>query len=160
MGQPCTAVETALATGRPCAYFCRLDRKDAVKPVRLPLPHYWRLMLLAALVLLTGAMGDNASARLSAAIGPACTVRSTSGQDRDCDSRITAPAQTALLQGLYRIDGKATTAAGGGLDPFLPHGDGLSLAFIAADSHSIGTSRTGRSPAGPTGRPRGPPVIA
>lgn len=129
-----------------------------MKPVRLSLPH-WRLMLLAALVLLTGAMGDSVSARLSAGMASGCAVRGPD-HDRDCDSRLTAPAQTALLQGLYRIDGKAAPTTAGGIDPLLPFHDGLSPTFVAVDAPAIGPARPRGGAMGPTGRPRGPPVAA
>lgn len=130
-----------------------------MKPVRLPLP-YWRLMMLAALVLLTAAMGGAGTARLSAVAGGGCTVRGATGPDRDCDSRLTAPVQTALWQGFYRIDGKATPTTGGGADPLLPDADGLSLAFAGARALPAASVAHPDSPGGPTGRPRGPPVSA
>lgn len=129
-----------------------------MKPVRLSLPH-WRLMLLAALVLLTGAMGDSVSARLSAGIASGCTVRGPE-QDRDCDSRLTAPTQTALLQGLYRIDGKAAPTTGGGVGPLLPYADGVPPAFLTLALPPVDPVRVAGGLSGPTGRPRGPPVPA
>lgn len=115
-------------------------------------------MLLAALVLLIGAMGDSVPARLTAAAAGGCVVRGDTGQDRDCDSRLTAPAQTALWQGLYRIDGKATPPIGGGADPLLPDTNGLWLAAAATQTLPSVATRGPDTAGGPTGRPRGPPV--
>lgn len=72
----------------------------------------WRLMLGVALLLLLGAMGGQAVARILSPISDdpvVCHVWS----DRDCaPSHVTSAAPMALLQGTLRSDGKANLGTG------------------------------------------------
>lgn len=124
-----------------------------VAPLRLSLPP-WRLLLLAAFVLLAGAMGGGDAVARS---GIAQTASSCPDQGR-CDPRLTAPAQPALIQAALRIDGKAMTGGNGGTAT-LPDHVGLPAFQPLAASDATGSDTRPHRPAtdGP-GQPRGPPT--
>lgn len=126
-----------------------------VVPLRLSLTR-WRLLLLAAFVLLAGAMGGgDAVARVG--VGQTATGCPDQG---GCDQRLTAPAQPALVQAALRIDGKATASGDGGFAT-LPGRSGLPAFQWSAKAHTTGrdVAHRGHETDGP-GQPRGPPTGA
>jgi len=124
-----------------------------VAPLRLSFTP-WRLLLLAAFVLLAGALGSGGTA---ARAGIAQIARECSDQG-SCHQRLTAPSQPALIQVALRIDGKALTGNGGG-GAALPGEHGLTVfpritsTLAVSVVHPLPRSATG----GP-GQPRGPPA--
>lgn len=126
-----------------------------VVPLRLSLTR-WRLLLLAAFVLLAGAMGGGDAVARSG-IGQRATGCPDQG---GCDQRLTAPAQPALVQAALRIDGKAMTGGVGG-SATLPGRIGLP-AFPRIAPMGV-TGWNVPCPAHETdgpGQPRGPPAGA
>lgn len=124
-----------------------------VTPLRLSLSR-WRLLLLAAFVLLAGAMGGG-DAVARAGIGR------IAGECPDwgtCDQRLTTPAQPALIQIALRIDGKALTGGGAGL-AMLPGGNELP-AFVLTGMPAEGgvSAALPRKASHAPGQPRGPPA--
>ena len=125
-----------------------------VVPLRLCLTR-WRLLLLAAFVLLAAMGGGDAVAR--AGIGQRATGCPDQG---GCDQRLTAPAQPALVQAALRIDGKAMTGGAGG-SATLP--DRIGLPAFPQIALTDVTGRNVPCPApetGGPGQPRGPPAGA
>ncbi len=124
-----------------------------VAPLRLSLSR-WRLLLLAAFVLLAGAMGGGdavARAGIGRIVGE-CPVSGT------CDQRLTAPAQPALIQVALRIDGKALTGGGAGLAA-LPGGNGLPAFIQTGMPAEKGVpAPLPRKAISAPGQPRGPPA--
>lgn len=123
-----------------------------VAPLRLSLSQ-WRLSLLAALLLLAGAMGGGkVDAREGA--GPA-----TGGCNSavSCEQRLTAPIQPALIQAALRVDGKAM-AGGDGVPVTLPAGHAMPFRLLAGgwEKPLFTGTHLHRGPTGP-GQPRGPP---
>lgn len=123
-------------------------------PVR-PLLNRWRFALLAALLLLAGAMGGTALGRPSAGPDGAATGCPNQG---GCDSHLTAPSPPALLQAALRIDGKAM--AGGDAGTALPASHGLSPihADIALAGRRMADGPAPRGDGRHPGQPRGPPA--
>ncbi|WP_133065375.1 hypothetical protein [Niveispirillum lacus] len=121
--------------------------------LRLSFPP-WRLLLVAAFVLLAGAMGSS---------GPAAraSIAQIAGDCSDlgnCHQRLTAPSQPALIQVALRIDGKALTGNGGGFAA-LPDATGLPVLprIITATSVRLSSPPLRNAANGP-GQPRGPPT--
>lgn len=124
-----------------------------VAPLRLSFT-LWRLLLLAAFVLLAGAMGSGGTAAGAgiAQIGGECSDRGS------CHQRLTAPSQPALIQVALRIDGKALTGNGGGFASLTgDHGLAVFPRITTAASVSL-VHPLPRSAAGGPGQPRGPPA--
>ncbi|MFV3129411.1 hypothetical protein [Niveispirillum sp. KHB5.9] len=120
--------------------------------MRLPFTQ-WRLLLLAAFVLLAGAMGGGSH--------PAAAQAASGCHDgQGCDQYLTAPAQPALIQAALRIDGKAM-AGGDGNATILPGTIGPnSFALpVRAGLNPDPVTRPRKAANGP-GQPRGPPAFA
>lgn len=130
-----------------------------MEPVRLSFVP-WRLMLLAALVLLATAMGDSALGRAMAAAARGPAPGCEPGP-RDCGVQVSAPAQMALTQGPYRPDGKSAPFPQGpaplALPPPVPW-----LAYPVMDRQAVPCPPDGpaRGTVGLCGQPRGPPPRA
>ncbi|MFV3076051.1 hypothetical protein [Niveispirillum fermenti] len=120
----------------------------------------WRLMLLAALVLLAAAMGDSALGRAMAAAarGPASGCEPG---PLDCGVQVSAPAQMALVQGSYRPDGKPAPFPQGPVPVALPPA-GPWLTVPGTDRQDLSCPADGpvRPTQGLCGQPRGPPSDA
>jgi hypothetical protein len=118
-------------------------------------------MLLAAFVLLAGAMGGTAPGRVIAATVNAGCDQDDGTAPGDCGSHVTAPAPVALLQGMSRQDGKAAPGSAGA-DPLTLPTDGVRLAHIAPDMARRGFAEAQPTPCtnGLVAQPRGPPSRA
>lgn len=123
-----------------------------VAPLRLFLTR-WRLLLLAAFVLLAGAMGGGDAAARS---GMGQAANSCPDQD-SCGQRLTAPAQPALIQAALRIDGKAM-AGGDGMAAALPGHIGLPAFQPSFQAKTDTNGPHPRKAASGPGQPRGPPT--
>lgn len=123
-----------------------------VAPLRLSLPQ-WRLLLLAAFVLLAGALGGGEAVARGGVGGTRAGCLDQGGGDQ----RLTAKAQPALVQGAQRLE---TKAVAGGDNPTLPGDARLPVRRFAAGERNRTTSwslpaQTGYEP----GQPRGPPGL-
>ena len=120
-------------------------------PLHFALPR-WRLLLLAAFVLLAGAMGgSDAAARAGIGGTRAGCLDQGSG-----DQRLTTKSQPALIQGALRHDGKSMA---GGDSPALPGGAGLPARLLTIQpDDAVPTQTLPRKTARGPGQPRGPPA--
>lgn len=120
----------------------------------------WRLMLVVALLLLLGAMGGQAMARIlpPASVGlVACHLHA----DRDCaPAQVTGTAPMALLQGTLRGDGKAHLGTAGP-EPVADNGNQPMLLVLASATRMSIIRTDGAIPeVDLVGQPRAPPTSA
>lgn len=117
----------------------------------------WRYWLVAALLLLAGAMGGAATASQPVEHN---ATGCRNGDRSHCTAILTATSQPSILQALARLDGKALNHADGTGAGIAPQGWDLLTISGTAQRAQMPKSQAHRRRVGGGSQPRAPPAMA